>query len=225
MFEDNWIRNKLVTMATSQTLDVLIVDDHPLLISGCRSLFASDPHIRLSEAYSEKSGHEAYLEIRPDISIIDINLPGLSGFELLRRIRKEDPSAKIIMFSMNDEPAFVVRAIELGANGYVSKGDDPKHLLSAVRSVANGQNFIAPHLAQAVTFSTASVRANPASQLSSRELEILRLLSRGKNIGEVAETLDISYKTVANSTSRLKQKLGAHSHSDLIRIAVELSLT
>src|SRR6267154_2396818 len=162
--------------ATSKILDVLIVDDHPLLISGCRSLFASDPHIRLSQASVERSGHEAYLEIRPDISIIDINLPGLSGFELLRRIRKEDPSAKIIMFSMNDEPAFIVRA-------------------------------------------------NPASQLSSRELEILRLLSRGKNIGEVAETLDISYKTVANSTSRLKQKLGAHSHSDLIRIAVELSLT
>src|SRR5258707_7203680 len=102
---------------------------------------------------------------------------------------------------MNDEPAFVVRAIELGANGYVSKGDDPQHLLSAVRSVANGQNYVAPHLAQAVTFATASIRANPASQLSSRELEILRLLSRGKNIAELARTLDTSYQTVANSTS------------------------
>jgi len=211
--------------ATSKTLDVLIVDDHPLLISGCRSLFASDPRIRLSEASDEKSGHQAYIEIRPDISIIDINLPGLSGFELLRRIRDEDPAAKVIIFSMNDEPAFVVRAIALGANGYVSKGDDPQHLLSAVRSVANGQNFVAPHLAHAVTFSTASVRANPASQLSSRELEILRLLSRGRSIGEVADALDISYKTVANGTSRLKQKLGANSHSDLIRFAVELNLT
>jgi DNA-binding NarL/FixJ family response regulator len=179
----------------------------------------------LSQASDERSGHEAYLEIRPDISIIDINLPGLSGFELLRRIRDEDPAAKVIIFSMNDEPAFVVRAIELGANGYVSKGDDPQHLLSAVRSVANGQNFVAPHLAQAVTFSTASVRANPASQLSSRELEILRLLARGKSIGDVAGALNISYKTVANSTSRLKQKLGAHSHSDLNRFAVELNLT
>lgn len=213
-------------MATFQkTLDVLIVDDHPVVISGCRSLFASEPHIRLSEASNEKSGHEAYLEIRPDMSIIDINLPGLSGFELFRRIREADPAAKVIMFSMNDEPAFVVRAIELGANGYVSKGDDPQHLLSAVRSVANGQNFVTPHLAQAVTFSTASVRANPASQLSPKELEILRLLSRGKNIGEVAEALNISYKTVANTTSRMKQKLGAHSHSDLIRFAVELNLT
>src|SRR6266849_2136586 len=225
MFEDDRIRNEFAIMAASKTLDVLIVDDHPLLISGCRSLFAGDPHNRLSEASDERSGHQAYLEIRPDISIIDINLPGLSGFELLRRIREEDPAAKIIVFSMNDEPAFVVRAIELGANGYVSKGDDPQHLLSAVRSVANGQNFVAPHLAQAVAFSTASVRASPASQLSPKELEILRLLSHGKNIAEIAETLNVSYKTVANSTSRLKQKLGARSHSDLIRIAVELSLT
>src|SRR3981189_2283567 len=206
--------------ATSKPLDVLIVDDHPLFISGCRSLFASDPRIRLSEASDEKSGHQAYLEIRPDISIIDINLPGLSGFELLRGIRDEDPAAKDSIFSMNDEPAFVVRAIELGANGYVSKGDDPQHLLSAVRSVANGQNFVAPHLAQAVAFSTASVRASPASQLSPKELEILRLLSHGKNIAEIAGTLNISYKTVANSTSRLKQKLAARSHSDLIRFAV-----
>jgi DNA-binding NarL/FixJ family response regulator len=211
---------RTVMMATSdKLLDVLIVDDHPVVISGCRSLFASAPDIRLSEASNEKAGHEAYLEIRPDISIIDINLPGLSGFELLRRIREENPAAKIIVFSMNDEPA-----IELGANGYVSKGDDPQHLLSAVRSVANGQNFVAPHLAQAVAFSTASVRASPASQLSPKELEILRLLSHGKNIAEIAETLNISYKTVANSTSRLKQKLGARSHSDLIRFAVELNL-
>jgi DNA-binding NarL/FixJ family response regulator len=216
---------RTVMMATSdKLLDVLIVDDHPVVISGCRSLFASAPDIRLSEASNEKAGHEAYLEIRPDISIIDINLPGLSGFELLRRIREENPAAKIIVFSMNDEPAFVVRAIELGANGYVSKGDDPQHLLSAVRSVANGQNFVAPHLAQAVAFSTASVRASPASQLSPKELEILRLLSHGKNIAEIAETLNISYKPVANSTSRLKQKLGARSHSDLIRFAVELNL-
>ncbi len=209
----------------SGTLNVLIVDDHPVVLDGCRSLFAKDPGIRLTEASDEKSGREAYLEIRPDVSIIDINLPDLSGFELLRRIRKENPAAKVIMFSMNDEPAFVVRAIELGANGYVSKSDDPRQLLTAVKTVAAGQNFVAPHLAQAVTFATASIRANPASQLSPRELEILRLLSRGRTIGEVADIMSISYKTVANNTTRLKQKLGARSHSDLIRFAVELGLT
>src|ERR1700716_4619728 len=203
---------------------VLIVDDHPVVLSGCRSLFASDPSIKIDEASDEKSGHRAYLSRKPDVTIIDINLPDLSGFELMRRIRKGDPGARISMFSMNDDPAFVVRAVELGAQGYVSKGDDPRVLVKAVRKVAAGDNFISPQLAEAVTFSGAAIKANPASQMTERELEILRLLGRGHKIVEVAEALEISYKTVANTTSLLKQKLGAKNHSDLIRIAVEMGL-
>ncbi|KRR00243.1 LuxR family transcriptional regulator, partial [Bradyrhizobium jicamae] len=146
------------------------------------------------------------------------------GFELMRRIRKDDPEARIIIFSMNDDPALVVRAIETGAQGYVSKGDDPRMLVKAVRKVAAGDNFISPQLAEAVTFSGASIKANPASQMTARELEILRLLGRGDKIVEVANALEISYKTVANTTSLLKQKLSAKNHSDLIRIAMEMGL-
>src|SRR3954453_14826312 len=203
---------------------VLIVDDHPVVLSGCRTLFASDHSIRIDEATDEKSGHRAYLSKRPDVTIIDINLPDLSGFELMRRIRKDDPAAKIIMFSMNDDPAFVLRAVEAGAQGYVSKGDDPRLLVKAVRKVAAGENFITPHLAETVTFSAAAIRASPASQMTPRELEILRLLARGDKIVEIADALDISYKTGANTTSLLKQKLGAKNHSDLIRIAVEMGM-
>jgi DNA-binding NarL/FixJ family response regulator len=205
-------------------IKLLIVDDHPVVISGCRSLFAVDSTIKIEEACDEKSGHRAFLQKRPDVTIIDINLPDLSGFELMRRIRKDDAGAKIIMFSMNDDPAFVVRAVELGAQGYVSKGDDPRQLVKAVQKVAAGENFITPQLAEIVAFSSAAIRANPASQMTARELEILRLLGRGDKIAEVAEALDISYKTVANTTSLLKQKLGAKNHSDLIRISVELGL-
>jgi DNA-binding NarL/FixJ family response regulator len=203
---------------------VLIVDDHPVVVSGCRSLFASDASVKIDEAGDAKSGHKAFVTRKPDVTVIDINLPDVSGFELMRRIRKEDPDAKIIMFSMNDDPAFVVRAIEMGAQGYVAKGDDPRMLVKAVRKVASGDNFISPQLAEAVTFSGASIKANPASQMTARELEILRLLGRGDKIVEVADALDISYKTVANTTSLLKQKLGAKNHSDLIRIAVEMGL-
>ena len=204
---------------------ILIVDDHPVVLSGCRSLFAADPSVKVDEASDAKSGQRAYLNKRPDVTIIDINLPDVSGFELMRRIRKDDPDSKIIMFSMNDDPAFVVRAVEMGAQGYVSKGDDPRLLVKAVRKVAAGDNFISPQLAEAVTFSSAAIRANPASQVTSRELEILRLLGRGDKIVEVADALKISYKTVANTTSLLKQKLGAKNHSDLIRIAVEMGLS
>src|SRR6478752_6044852 len=203
---------------------VLIVDDHPVILSGCRSLFGTDNSVKIDEATDAKSGHRAFVSKRPDVTVIDINLPDVSGFELMRRIRKDDPDAKIIMFSMNDDPAFVVRAVEMGAQGYVSKSDDPRILMKAVRKVAAGDNFISPQLAEAVTFSGASIKANPASQISARELEILRLLARGAKIVEVANALEISYKTVANTTSLLKQKLGAKSHSDLIRIAVEMGL-
>jgi len=211
-------------MIATEFMKLLIVDDHPVVVSGCRSLFASDPSIKIDEASDEKSGHRAFLQKRPDVTIIDINLPDLSGFELMRRIRKDDPAAKIIMFSMNDDPAFVVRAVELGAQGYVSKGDDPRLLMKAVKKVAAGENFITPHLAETVTFSAAAIRASPASQMTPRELEILRLLARGDKIVEIADALEISYKTVANTTSLLKQKLGAKNHSDLIRIAVEMGL-
>jgi DNA-binding NarL/FixJ family response regulator len=203
---------------------VLIVDDHPVVLSGCRSLFAGDSSIRIEEAGDARSGHRAFSQKKPDVTVIDINLPDVSGFELMRRIRKDDPDAKVIMFSMNDDPAFVVRAIEMGAQGYVSKSDDPRVLMRAVRKVAAGENFISPQLAEAVAFSGAAIKASPATQMSARELEILRLLARGDKIAEVAEALDISYKTVANTTSLLKQKLGAKNHSDLIRIAVEMGL-
>ena len=204
---------------------ILIVDDHPVVLSGCRALFAGDSSIKIDEASDAKSGHRAFSQKKPDVTIIDINLPDVSGFELMRRIRKDDPDAKIIMFSMNDDPAFVVRAVEMGAQGYVSKGDDPRLFVKAVRKVAAGDNFITPQLAEAVTFSGAAIKANPVSQMTPRELEILRLLGRGDKIVEVADALGISYKTVANTTSLLKQKLGAKNHSDLIRIAVEMGLS
>ena len=204
---------------------ILIVDDHPVVLSGCRALFAGDSSIRIDEASDAKSGHRAFSQKKPDVTIIDINLPDVSGFELMRRIRKDDPDAKIIMFSMNDDPAFVVRAVEMGAQGYVSKGDDPRLFVKAVRKVAAGDHFITPQLAEAVTFSGAAIKANPVSQMTPRELEILRLLGRGDKIVEVADALEISYKTVANTTSLLKQKLGAKNHSDLIRIAVEMGLS
>jgi DNA-binding NarL/FixJ family response regulator len=206
------------------TTRVLIVDDHPVVLSGCRSLFASDSSVIIDEATDARSGHRAYVSRKPDVTVIDIKLPDVSGFELMRRIRKDDPDAKVIMFSMNDDPAFVVRAIELGAQGYVSKGDDPRMLVKAVRKVAAGINFVSPQLAEAVTFSAASIKANPASQMTAREMEVLRLLGRGDKIVEVADALEISYKTVANTTSLLKQKLDAKNHSDLVRIAVEMGL-
>jgi DNA-binding NarL/FixJ family response regulator len=206
-------------------IKILIVDDHPMVVSGCRSLFASDSNVEIAEASDAKAGERAFTRSKPDITIIDINLPDVSGFELMRRIRKTAPDAKVIIFSMNDDPAFVVRALEVGAQGFLSKSDDPRLFVKAVRRVAAGEKFISPQLAEAIAFSGAALKAHPAAQMTPRELEILRLLRRGDKIVEIADKLGISYKTVANTTSLLRQRLNAKNHSDLIRIAVEMGLS
>ncbi|MET4241320.1 response regulator transcription factor [Bradyrhizobium sp. RT10b] len=202
---------------------ILIVDDHPIVVTGCRALFTSDPSVEILEASDAKDGHRAYVQKHPDVTVVDVGLPDLTGFELSRRIRKEDPAAKIVMLSVSEDPAFVVRAVEMGIQGYVSKSDDPRLLAKAIRKVAAGERYVSPHLAEA-TFAGAVIKANPLTQMSSRELEILRLLGRGDRISEVASEVGLSYKTVANTTSMLKSKLGAKNHSDLVRIAVEIDL-
>ena len=138
---------------------VLIVNDHPVVLSGWRSLFASDNNtVKIEEATHAKSGHRAYLARKPDVTVIDIKLPYVSGFELMRRMRKDDPEARFIMFSMNDDPALVVRAIEMGAQGYVSKGDDPSGSGDLFRRVDQGQSGVANDGAPARNSSAAGPR-------------------------------------------------------------------
>ena len=131
-----------VSMSESPKLAtrILVVDDHPVVVSGCKSLFASDSSVKIEGAGDAKAGYQAFVQSKPDITVIDIKLPDVSGFELMRQVRKQDPDAKIIMFSMNDDPAFVVRAIEMGAQGYLSKSDDPRLFIQAVHKVAAGEN-------------------------------------------------------------------------------------
>ena len=148
-------------MQASRKTKVLVVDGHPVVVSGCRAIFANDRSVQIISAANEREGLEAYRQSRPHVAIIDVKLPDLSGYELLRKIRKEDPEARVIMFSMNDDPAFVVRAVELGAKGFLCKGDDTQNLVDAVREVAKGTTFVSPELAQSITF--ASSEASCAS--------------------------------------------------------------
>src|SRR5215468_10846319 len=121
---------------------VLIVDDHPIVASGCRTVLADEPDVVLLEAGDAESGERAFVAKHPDICVIDINLPTVSGFELARRILARDASARIIMFSMNNDPVFAARAIEVGAKGYVSKSGDPQDLVEAIRQVGQGGTYL-----------------------------------------------------------------------------------
>ena len=200
---------------------ILIVDDHPIVASGCRTVFADDPEIILLEAADAESGERAFVAEKPDLCVIDINLPTVSGFELARRILTHDASARLIMFSMNDDPVFAARAIDIGAKGYVSKTGDPNDLVEAVREVGNGGVYLPPAIARNVAFARPGFAQNPLSKLTSREMEILRLLSSGKSLSEIAWLVHSSYKTVANTSSIMRQKLGVRTSAELVRLAIE----
>ena len=203
---------------------VLIVDDHPIVASGCRALFAGDGDIAILEAPDAESGERLFAAEQPDVCVLDINLPTVSGFELARRILARDASARIIMFSMNDDSVFAARAIEIGAKGYVSKSGDPCDLVDAIREVGNGGVYLPAALAQRVAFAGPTFGQNPLSKLTSREIEILRLLGSGKSLSEIAWLVHSSYKTIANTSSIIRHKLGLRSSSELVRFAIETRL-
>jgi DNA-binding NarL/FixJ family response regulator len=205
-------------------LRVLVVDDHPIVISGCRALLEADPGVEVIEAQDGASGLAAFFDLKPDVAVIDINLPGHSGLELLRRIIDEAPEARLIVFSMNDDPIVASRAIQAGAKGYIAKNDDPALFAGAVRQVAGGGLYLHPEMARQIAFLRAGGDTDEFSSLNPREVEILRLLAAGRTMAQIADLLDVSYKTVANNCTQLKQKLGARSAMDLMRIALSAKI-
>ena len=128
------------------------------------------------------------------------------------------------MFSMNDDPIVAARAIQAGAKGYIAKNDDPALFAGAVRQVAGGGLYLHPEMARQIAFLRAGANADAVSRLSAREVEILRLLAAGRTMAQIADLLDVSYKTVANNCTQLKQKLGARSAMDLMRIALSAKI-
>jgi DNA-binding NarL/FixJ family response regulator len=201
-------------------MKVLIVDDHPLVLSGCRALLKDTDDMEMVSAGDAATAHDVYLAERPDVAVIDINLPDVSGFELARRILNDDPSARIMMFSMNDDSIFAAQAIETGAKGYFSKTDHPQDFLDAIRSVHRGGHSLAPEMAQKIAFLRIGAGEGGAA-LTLREREVLRLLAKGKSMSEIAALINVSYKTIAVICSALRTRFGARTPMELIRIAVE----
>ena len=201
---------------------ILVVDDHPIVVAGCRALLADDTVVITAAADAEQ-GAACFTAESPDVCLIDINLPGVSGFELARHILGLDADARIIMLSTHDDPIFAARAIETGAKGYVSKSGDPDDLITAIREVKNGGVFLPPSIARSLAFAGPAF-ANRLARLSPREIEILRLIGVGKSLSEIALLVKVSYKTVANTSSLMRQKLGVHSARELVRLAIESKL-
>jgi DNA-binding NarL/FixJ family response regulator len=202
---------------------LLVVEDHPIVISGCRALFSEDDRVTMVEARTASAARVAMKEQAPDVTVIDINLPDGSGLELTREFVAQDPEARIVVFSMSDTPMLAIQAIECGAKSYVSKNGNPFDLRDAVLAVSRGDSWISDDLIQEMALLRATARGTTAL-LSDREHLVLRMLARGRSMAEIANDISVSYKTVAADCATLRTKLSARTSSEMVRIAVELKL-
>jgi two-component system, NarL family, invasion response regulator UvrY len=202
----------------ADSITVLLVDDHAVVRSGCRLLLSCSEGIgEVLEAESGESAYSQYLASRPDIVVMDLSLPGASGLAAIRRIVSRDPEAKILVFSMHDEPVYVTRALEAGAKGYITKSAEPDMLVEAVYRVVRGERFIEPQIARRLDLGGND--PSGLAELSAREFEVFSLLAKGYTTHEAAQTLCLSIKTIANYNTAIKGKLNVRTNADLIRLA------
>ncbi|WP_237153610.1 response regulator transcription factor [Oryzibacter oryziterrae] len=201
-------------------MKILVVDDHAVVREGASRLLATLAPDEIAEAETPEEGFRRFVEMRPDVTVLDINLRGGSGLDLLRRIRGEDAGARVVIFSMYSDVVYANSARRAGAIGYVSKSASSDDLLTAVRLASAGQSFVDEELA-AMLDSDMRPDQDPFQSLARREIEVLRLLGDGLGLNEISEQLGIAYKTVANTCTRIKEKLGLERTGDLIRYAVE----
>jgi DNA-binding NarL/FixJ family response regulator len=200
---------------------ILVVDDHAIVRDGLSRLLMTDGDHEVKLAANGREALVLARSFRPALVILDLNLPGLGGLELLRRLVQIE-AGKILVLSMHAEPLYARRSLEAGAHGYVSKNAAPDELLSAVRRVAAGGRYIEAEIAQALALGAG---AEALDALSPRELEIMRLLATGSSLAEIAEALGASYKTIANTCTLIKSKLGVARTADLVRLAIETGVS
>jgi DNA-binding NarL/FixJ family response regulator len=204
---------------------VLLVDDHAVVREGYRRLLERASGLIVSgEASSAGEAYQAFCLCQPDVVVMDISLPDVSGIEAMRRLLLREPRARVLVFSIHEEPIFPTRAFQAGARGYVTKASAPDVLVDAVRAVAAGQIFLSPDVAQTLALRNVLKPEDALDLLSDREFEILRLLASGRSVRDIAERLCLNYKTIANYQSIIRQKLGAETSVQLIRIATENGL-
>jgi len=204
---------------------VMLADDHQLVREGIKQLLAaaSDIHV----AAEAGNGDDALAQVKAaefDVVVLDMSMPGLSGIDLVKRVRLEKPKQKILVLSMHGESQYAARALKAGASGYLTKDSASSQLVGAIRKIAAGGVHITEAVAAQLVAAPAAQDAASHTLLSDREFEVFRQLVDGKGITEIADRLNLSVKTVSTHKTRILQKMNLNGTADLVRYALEHGL-
>lgn len=214
-----------LTTPSNTTIRILLVDDHAIVRAGYRMLLRNTPDIVIAaEADSGEAACQEFARVAPDVVVIDLSLPGIGGLEAIRRIVARESRARVLVFSVHEEPVFAEKALAAGARGYLTKSSAPEQLVQAIRSLAAGGIHVEARIAQHLAFHKSRGEETPFASLTAREFEIGRLLAEGVPVPDIASRLALSAKTVANYATQVKSKLGVTSTGELTRLAIRYGI-
>ncbi|CAM8315129.1 response regulator [Candidatus Methylopumilus planktonicus] len=204
---------------------IVLVDDHAVVRAGVRRLLEQEPLFEvIGEAESGEKAYQIFGELKPDVMVMDLSMPGMGGLESIRRILMRYEKAKILVLSMHEDLSFANQALKLGAKGYLIKNALADDLVKSIETVSNGEVFLSAEIAKKMAMQSISGNQDPVHELSAREFEIFRLLAEGLDIEAIASTLNISSKTVSNYQTMIKQKLNINTPIELIRYAIKVGV-
>ncbi|CEZ19836.1 Two component transcriptional regulator, LuxR family [Candidatus Methylopumilus planktonicus] len=206
----------------SQKVTIVLVDDHAVVRAGVRRLLEQETLFEvIGEAESGEKAYKIFGELKPDVMVMDLSMPGMGGLESIRRILMRHERARILVLSMHEDLSFANQALKLGAKGYLIKNTLGDDLVKSIQMVARGEIFLSDEIAKKIAMQSISGAEDPIDELSAREFEIFRLLAEGLEIDAIAATLNISSKTVSNYQTMIKQKLNINTAVELIRYAIK----
>jgi DNA-binding NarL/FixJ family response regulator len=204
---------------------ILIADDHAIVRGGLKQIIATTHDMAVTAEAAQ--GSEVVDKLRSceiDLLLLDMTMPGISGVDLIRRVRADRPTLPVLVLSIHNEAQVASRALRAGATGYVTKDSDPDVLLAAIRKLAEGGRFIDPKLVDALVFDKHSGDEPPHEVLSDREFQVLQMLATGRSINDIADACALSAKTISTHKMRLMQKLGLTNNAEVIRYAIRHGL-
>lgn len=206
-------------------ISILLVDDHAVVREGYRRLIEKHAGMKVvAEAPDGVAAYRLYKQLKPDVVVLDLSMPGKGGIEVIRHLLQRDEGARILVFTMHLNGAYALQAFQAGARGYITKSSPPELLVSAIADVAAGKKPISPDISHELALMRINPEVLAPESLTAREFDIFRMIADAKPIAEIAETLNLSAKTVSNYHYLIKSKLGVTSDVELVHLAMRLNI-